>query len=443
MSEGTSQNTGKANGVKLTAVLVACAVALAVGLGVGFGIAKGTSPAADTQATDATAASEPVQEAEGTVSGEGDTSWVAQFEQYIKDAGIDGQDLYKPSNTAVDEWLRILINRSDLENINLVEGPIYVIGHRNPDADTVCSAIALANLLGKLGLDAEPAITDDINRETAYILERAGVETPQVLENAAGKNVWLVDHSEYAQAVDGLSEANVVGIMDHHNTGSVQTYDAIIYDARPSGSTADIVWRNYMNYGVDVDKQMATLLLGASLSDTKFLQMDTTTLADNLAAASLADIAGIEDVKGYYDEMSRARLSLEGMTDREIFENDLRAYEFAGQKYCIAVVEVFDESEVAPLVERMKAEMEAEREELGLDYMYAQVTALHDDVSFTYLVPVDEASRALAEITFGEEPNCTWDGTSFVFKPGCGRKTYLVPKLNEALDKNATLADAA
>ena len=59
MSEGTSQNTGTANGVKLTAVLVACAVALAVGLGVGFGIAKGTSPAADTQATDATAASEP------------------------------------------------------------------------------------------------------------------------------------------------------------------------------------------------------------------------------------------------------------------------------------------------------------------------------------------------------------------------------------------------
>jgi hypothetical protein len=75
--------------------------------------------------------------------------------------------------------------------------------------------------------------------------------------------------------------------------------------------------------------------------------------------------------------------------------------------------------------------------------MYAQVTAFHDDVSFTYLVPVDEASRELAEATFGQEENCTWDGTSFVFKPGCGRKTYLVPKLNETLDKRRDLANAA
>ena len=166
-------------------------------------------------------------------------------------------------------------------------------------------------------------------------------------------------------------------------------------------------------------------------------------MADYLASASLADIAGIDDIKAYYDEMSRARLSLDGMSDRQVFENDLREYEFAGSTYCIAVVEIFDEDEAAGLVERMKAEMEAEKAERALDYMYAQVTAFHDDVSFTYLVPVDEASRELAEATFGQEENCTWDGTSFVFKPGCGRKTYLVPKLNETLDKRRDLANAA
>ena len=452
MSGGNDQKTGTTRSFGLTALLVACVVALGIGLAFGLGIGKGSATDAAAPAAGGEQVAEPAATETAAAdatdaaasAGSGTHDWVAEVEQYAKDNGIDARELYKPSNTIVDEWLRICINRSDFENTKLVDGPIYVIGHKNPDSDTVCSAIAFANLLKELGLDAVPAVTEaDLNRESAYILERAGVETPQVLDNAAGKNVYLVDHSEYAQAVDGLKEANVVGIIDHHNTGSVETYDALVYDARPAGSTADIVWKCYMNYGVELTKPMAELLLGATLSDTKCLQMETATVADYLAVESLAEIAGIEDVKAYYDDLSRARLSLAGMTDREIFENDLRSYEFAGSTYCIAVVEIFDEEEAAPLVESMKAEMEAEKDERGLDYMYAQVTALHDDVSFTYLVPVDEASKALAEATFGQEENCTWDGSAFVFKPGCGRKSYLVPKLNETLDKDGALADAA
>lgn len=443
LSKDKNQGTAKSFG--LPVVVMACVVALAIGLGIGFGVSKSSAPASGGQESEAQETSEPAVTDENEATTSGTHSWVAEIEQYAKDQGFDGEKIYQPSNTLVDEWLRICSNRSDFENIKLVDGPIYVIGHKNPDADTVCSAIAYANLLRQLGFDAQPAITQEPNRETAYILERAGVETPQIIDSAAGKNVFLVDHSEYAQAVDGLKEAHVIGIIDHHNTGSVETPDAIVYDASPSGSTADIVWKNYMNYGVELDKQMATLLLGATLSDTKFLQLDSTTIADYLASASLADIAGIEDVQAYYDDLSRARLSLDGMTDREIFQNDLREYEYKGKTYCIGVVEIYDEEEAAPLVERMKAEMEAEKDELGLDYMYAQVTAYHDDVSFTYLVPVDDASRELADITFGSEENCTWDGTSFVFKPGCGRKTYLVPKLNVVLEQQQqeALADAA
>ena len=411
--EETSKGQGTAKRFGLPALLTAGAVALAIGLGIGMTTGKGASPEAESQAAEATEATDT-----GSVQGAESQSWMDYVKQLAKDEGINGEELYKPSNASVDEWMRICVNRADFENVKLVDGPVYVIGHKNPDADTVCSAIAYANLLNELGIDAQPV-------------------------NVAGKNVCIVDHSEYAQAVDGLDEANIIAIVDHHNTGSVETYDAVIYDGRPAGSTADIVWRNYMNYGVDLNKQMAEILLGATMSDTKILKADSTTMADYLASASLADIAGIDDIKAYYDEMSRARLSLDGMSDREVFENDLREYEFAGSTYCIAVVEIFDEDEAAGLVERMKAEMEAEKAERALDYMYAQVTAFHDDVSFTYLVPVDEASRELAEATFGQEENCTWDGTSFVFKPGCGRKTYLVPKLNETLDKRRDLANAA
>lgn len=160
------------------------------------------------------------------------------------------------------------LNRSSIERLIVEDGPIYVIGHRSPDSDTVCSAIAYARFLTLLGHDAQAAITAPVNHETAFILQEAGVETPPVLEDASGENIFLVDHSEYAQAAEGMVDAHIVGILDHHGVGSVTTGQQLLYEAKPIGATATIVWLDYLNYGFDIDKPTAHLLLGAVLSDT-------------------------------------------------------------------------------------------------------------------------------------------------------------------------------
>ena len=100
------------------------------------------------------------------------------------------------------------LNRASIERIDIGEGPVYVIGHRSPDSDTVCSAIAYARLLTMLGYPANAAVTAPVNRETAYILKAAGADTPPVLEDASGKNIFLVDHSEYSQAAEGMADAH-------------------------------------------------------------------------------------------------------------------------------------------------------------------------------------------------------------------------------------------
>ncbi len=99
-------------------------------------------------------------------------------------------------------------NRSSVEKMIVENGPVYVIGHKSPDSDTVCSAIAYARLLNLLGVEAEARITEAVSNETEFILSEAGVEIPPVLEDASGEDIFLVDHSEYAQSAEGMKDAH-------------------------------------------------------------------------------------------------------------------------------------------------------------------------------------------------------------------------------------------
>ena len=185
------------------------------------------------------------------------------------------------------------LNRQSIAKLPVTDGPIYVIGHKSPDSDTICSAIAYAKLLNLLGYNAQAAANGTPNNESKYILEMAGVEAPPILEDATGKNIFLVDHSEYLQGTDGLAGANLVGVIDHHGIGSVTSGQQVLYDARPIGATATIIWLSYLNYGLEIDKQTATLMLGAILSDTTNLTGTAVTEADKKAVTELAKIAGL------------------------------------------------------------------------------------------------------------------------------------------------------
>ncbi len=182
------------------------------------------------------------------------------------------------------------LNRAELEKLIFIEGPTYVIGHKSPDSDTVCSAIGFAALLNKLGINAEARVAGDINNETKYILEEAGAEVPEILYDATGYNIFLVDHSEYAQAVEGLIDANIVGVIDHHGIGTINVGHQVLYNAKPIGATATSVWLSYMNYGVEIDPLIARILLGAILSDTANLTASTTISADEKAVKAFEDV---------------------------------------------------------------------------------------------------------------------------------------------------------
>jgi len=310
-----------------------------------------------------------------------------------------------------------------------------VTGHKSPDSDTVGSSIAYAALLRGLGYDAVPVLLGPLNHESEYILNAAGLEAPELLEDASGLNMVLVDHSEYTQSANGLEKANILMIVDHHGTGAVTTGNPLIYDARPIGSAATITWLRYRSYGIEPDRSCAIMMMGAILSDTKNLQSGTTTFADREAVKVLSGIGGITDVDAFYQGQYKALLSYEGKTDEEIFFTDYKEYNIGGKKVSVGNANAYDEETAKDLVARMRAVMPAARDKAGMDMSFAMVSILHDDLSVTWLVPSDEAAEEVLRAAFGDR--AVQDGEAWRIEPYASRKAVFIPAITTLLEAAA------
>ena len=172
---------------------------------------------------------------------------------------------------------------------------VYVIGHKSPDTDSVTAAIAYAELMKAKGEDYVPAMQGKLNPETEIVLKQFGFAAPEIMTDAAGKKVALVDHSDLAQAPDNLSAGEVVAIVDHHKIGDVTTNQPIFFCNMPVGCTCTVLKVLYDLEGVAVAPKVAGIMLSAILSDTVNFKSPTCTPADKKAVAELAAIAGIKD----------------------------------------------------------------------------------------------------------------------------------------------------
>lgn len=337
------------------------------------------------------------------------------------------------SRTDAERALMAEINKAELSVFDKAEGKIYVTGHKSPDSDTVGCAVSYARLLCRLGYDAQPVLLGPINHESKFILDTAKLDVPPLLENAHGKNMVLVDHSEYSQSADGLKHANVLAVIDHHAIGSVMSAAPAIDDTRPLGSAATIVWIRHRNFGMQPEKPFATAMLGSILSDTRNLKAVNTTFADRQAAKALAKIAEIKDVDGFYRGMYTAAISYEGMSDDRILHNDYKEYERGCKKFCIGCVTAFDYDSAKDLANRIKKIYPDALQNKKLDYGFLQIDILHDDISCTYLMPADESSDTILKEVFKNDP-AAYDGLLYKHEPFASRKFFAVPEITKVLE---------
>ena len=303
-----------------------------------------------------------------------------------------------------------------------------ILGHKNPDSDSIISAIACAHLYKQRGLDVVPAAQGTPAPETAFILERFGLEAPEIVTSVAGRDVYLVDYSDKAQAPADIDECNLKGIVDHHKLGDVTStapLECIIWTA---GCTNTILKRMYDYMGFEIPANIAGAMLCAILSDTVIFKSPTTTDMDRQAAAELAAIAGIADIQALGMELFTAKSAVAGCTPRSLIFRDFKDFNMSGAKVGVGQLELVDlaiiEDRIPELLEelgRMKAE--------GRHTAMLLLTDIMKEGSELLMVSDDPARIAEGfGKTFVEGSNLWLDGVM-------SRKKQVVPALEAAFRK--------
>jgi len=229
---------------------------------------------------------------------------------------------------------------------------VCVVGHSNPDTDSVISAIAFANFLKATGTDAKACMqisAENLNPESKVVLEKFGLAAPEEITDAAGKDVALVDFSDIAQAPANIGDANIVAVVDHHKIGDVVTSSPIFFYAKPVGCTGTVLLEMYKSNNVDLPKDIAGGMLCAILSDTVNFKSPTCTDADKAAVAELLQISGVTDQDALFMEMLKAKSSVAGVPAKDLIFRDYKDFDMNGKKVGIGQIELASLDQVADI----------------------------------------------------------------------------------------------
>ncbi|MEK3921591.1 manganese-dependent inorganic pyrophosphatase [Paenibacillus sp. FSL K6-2393] len=303
-----------------------------------------------------------------------------------------------------------------------------IFGHKNPDTDTICSAIAYADLKTKLGQDVEAVRLGEVNGETQFALDQFKIAAPRLIKTAANEvnKVILVDHNERQQSVSDIEEVTVVEVIDHHRIANFETSGPLYFRAEPVGCTATILNKMYKENDIEVSAPIAGLMLSAIISDSLLFKSPTCTEQDVAAARELAAIAGV-DADSYGLDMLKAGADLSQKTIAELISLDAKEFVMGQSKVEIAQVNAVDVNDVLVKQPELAAAIEAIISSKGLDLFVFVVTDIlnNDSVALAYGTSTKAVEKAY---------NVTLSDSRAILKGVVSRKSQIVPVLTEAFN---------
>ncbi|CAK1223307.1 manganese-dependent inorganic pyrophosphatase [Fructobacillus cardui] len=267
---------------------------------------------------------------------------------------------------------------------------IQVFGHKNPDTDTVASAMGAADLLAQQGLETQAVAQGKPNAETQFALNHFGLEALPIIDKAETAEVVLVDHNEAAQSVDNLADVQVYGIYDHHKF-AFENATPLYITAKPWGSVSTILYYEYLQAGLTIPAKVAGMLASGLISDTLLLKSPTTTDVDRKALPELAKIAGIEDLDGYGLAMLKAGTDLSTRTDEELLEGDAKSFTMGSHEFRIGQVNTVDIDDVLARKEGLEKAIKAAGYE---DFLFVITDILNSNSKGLYIGDAPEAIEA-------------------------------------------------
>lgn len=304
---------------------------------------------------------------------------------------------------------------------------MIVLGHQNPDCDSLCSAIGLSALFNKIGKVSSPALQGEPNPEAQFLLQKANFETPKIVTSVAGEEIFLVDYSDWGQGVADMKQAKILGIVDHHKLGDITTVEPLECWIWPVGCSATIVYNMYKFHNQSVDADIAMLMMGAIISDTVNFKGPTTTDMDKDAVKALAEIAGVSDIEAFAKEQFDAKSDIATVPASELILRDQKVFEMAGEKLAIGQLELTSlETALSKKVD-MLAEMGQLQADKGYHSTIVLLTDINklDTIALIISKDADKVAKAL---------NSSVADHAFELPGVVSRKKQIIPFLQAAFE---------
>ena len=326
-------------------------------------------------------------------------------------------DRYKVLNYAIESKVKLIIlplnvnvdkkiiKKAEKNNINIIASEY--------DSFQIANKILLSNFIKNINMNKNPITVNNEDYFTDFknMTHRVNHSNYPVVNNKGeclglirltGPNnfekqkVILVDHNNFAQSVDGLDEADILEIIDHHNLGAINTSLPINFRSKPVGSTSTMIYEMYKEQKVSIPKDIAGLMLSAILSDTLLLTSPTTTEDDKFAAVKLANIAKV-DIDKYGLEMLKAASSIEGKSVEELIKTDFKSYVVGDKLLGISQIMTLDIEAIEKNVDEFIAKL---NEMVSLNY--SMVTIFITDIikNGSYVLYNDAAAEIIKD-SFG------------------------------------------
>lgn len=253
-----------------------------------------------------------------------------------------------------------------------------------------------------------------------------GMISRRNLLNMQKKRIVLVDHNEKQQAVHGIENADILGIIDHHKIGSLETPVPVMFRNQPVGCTSTIIWQMYLENGVKITKPIAGLLCSAIISDTLLFRSPTCTELDKQAAEKLAEIAGI-DMEQHANEMFRAGSNFQSKTAEEICYQDFKTFTAGEILFGVSQISAMSREELDEVKERVLPYQATIMEERKLNMVFIMLTDILNES--TELICMGKgADEAVEKAFYKQKMN---DG--FRLRGVVSRKKQLIPELLDAI----------
>ena len=256
-----------------------------------------------------------------------------------------------------------------------------------------------------------------LNEEGEYY----GLISSRRLMEARKKQLILVDHNEMTQAVDGVEEAEVLEIIDHHRLGGLETGGPVFFRNQPVGCTATFVYNMYREQGVVPDKKTASLLCSAIISDTLLFRSPTATIVDEVSAKELAKIAEL-DINELAQHMFQAGSDLSGKTAEEIFFQDFKQFTVDGIKFGVGQISSMSAEELSGIKEVLRPYLEKVATHQRLDMVFFMLTNIIEESS--EILSYGKGAREQMMDAFGVQT----DQEELLLKGVISRKKQLIPK---------------